>query len=147
MVWCSDGYFWKYLDLLFTASSTKILIKLVAKCYPIVSFATHFTVFEAHNLQIQVILVQDFFLDDEFFASEIKKQFNFYLNKNTPSRSSKLFEEWKRTRYCLDLYYVVSDFVQKYGNMNCECLFFESCNRSFQFYCFYLQTILIENVF
>ena len=65
-----------------------------------------------------------FFVDDEVCAAEIKNEFHFYLNKNTSSSLNKMYEEWNRTRYFLDLHCIVSDIVRASCNKDYGCLFF-----------------------
>lgn len=76
------------------------------------------------------------FVDGKELAKEIQRNFLFYLNINTSSSLNCLFQDCNKRSYSVDIYYIISDFVQLPANENDGCVFFKFCSKPFQIYCF-----------
>ena len=82
-----------------------------------------------------------FFVNDETVAKKIKRDCYFYLLRTSDSSLANLFVDTSVEEYTLNIFYVINDFVKTIYNENYDATYFESADKVFQLYLYYLLTI------
>ena len=74
-------------------------------------------------------------------AKKIKRDCYFYLLRTSDSSLANLFVDTSVEEYTLNIFYVINDFVKTIYNENYDATYFESADKVFQLYLYYLLTI------